>query len=255
MLEISDLVVFRGAIRVLKGVSLEVGKGEIVTIVGPNGAGKTTLLRTVSGLHRASSGSIRFARREIGKLEPHEIVRAGITQVLQGRQIFDRMTVLQNLRMGTYHRGFKSSADLESDLEEVYSYFPILYERGHQQGGTLSGGEQVMLAIGRAMMTKPALLLLDEPSFGLAPKMVHVVFDALQKLNRGKITILLVEQNAELAFALSQRGYLLVLGQIAMAGNSRELRTSDKIIDLYLGRSQTFRDGSGKDYAPPPNIC
>lgn len=235
MLEIKDLVVHRGAIRVLNGVSLNVDEGEIVTIVGPNGAGKTTLLRTLSGLNRASAGSIRFASREISRLEPHDIVHAGITQILQGRQVFDRMTVLQNLRMGAYRRDIKWSANLASELDEVYSYFPILHERAQQKGGTLSGGEQVMLAIGRAIMSKPALLLLDEPSFGLAPRMVDVVFEALRKLNCAKMTMLLVEQNAELAFDLSHRGYLMVLGRIAMEGSSRDLKTSDKIVDLYLG--------------------
>jgi branched-chain amino acid transport system ATP-binding protein len=237
MLEVKNLFAYRGAIQVLKGITLRIGEGEIVTIVGPNGAGKTTLLRTLSALHRASSGSIRFAGREIGKLEAYEIVQSGITQVLQGRQIFEHMTVLQNLRIGAYRRRIKRSGDLAPDLDEVYSYFPILHERSQQEAGTLSGGEQVMLAIGRALMSKPRMLLLDEPSFGLAPKMVDVVFEALQKLNRANLTILLVEQNAELAFGLSHRGYLMVLGRFALEGSARDLRTSDEIVDLYLGQS------------------
>jgi branched-chain amino acid transport system ATP-binding protein len=237
MLKIEGLSAHCGAIHAVKDVSLDVREGEIVTIVGPNGAGKTTLLRTLSGLHRASAGTITYREQPIANLEPHRVVRTGLTQVLQGRQVFDDMTVVQNLRMGAYHRADRSAQSLKRDLDEVYAYFPRLQERAKQKGGTLSGGEQVMLAIGRALMSKPQLLLLDEPSFGLAPNMVDAVFDALLALNRAGRTIVLVEQNAELAFEVAQRGYLMVLGRIVLAGSTAELRGSDAVIDLYLGHA------------------
>jgi branched-chain amino acid transport system ATP-binding protein len=237
MLKVDGLNAHYGAIHAVKDVSFEVCEGEIVTIVGPNGAGKTTLLRTVSGLHHASSGTITYHEQPIANLEPHRIVRAGLTQVLQGRQVFDDMTVLQNLRMGAYHRSDRSAQALKPDLDEIYAYFPRLQERAQQKGGTLSGGEQVMLAIGRALMSKPNLLLLDEPSFGLAPKMVDAVFDALLALHRAGRTIVLVEQNAQLAFDVAQRGYLIVLGRIVLTGSTAELRDSDAVIDLYLGHT------------------
>jgi branched-chain amino acid transport system ATP-binding protein len=235
MLRITNLSSFYGSVHALKEVSLQVGQGEIVTIIGPNGSGKTTLLRTVSGLHRASGGSTFLEGREITHLGAHQIVRAGVTHVLQGRQIFEEMTVLQNLRIGAYHRFPLPKEEIKADLEEVYSYFPLLLERTGQKGGTLSGGEQVMLAIGRALMAKPNLLLLDEPSLGLAPKVVDVVFETLQKLYRSGRTIVLVEQNAELAFDLAQRCYLMVLGKIILEGNVEDIKKSDKVIDLYLG--------------------
>src|SRR5260370_20211113 len=237
MLKVDGLSAHYGAIHAVKDVSLEVREGEIVTIVGRNGAGKPTLLRTWSGLHRASAGTVSYRDKPITNLDPHRIVRTGLTQVLQGRQVFDEMTVLQNLRMGAYHRSDRSAQALKRDLDEVYAYFPRLQERAQQKGGTLSGGEQVMLAMGRALMSKPHLLLLDEPSFGLAPKMVDAVFDALLELNRAGRTIVLVEQNAELAFEVAQRGYLLVLGRVVLSGSTTELRGSDAVIDLYLGQA------------------
>jgi branched-chain amino acid transport system ATP-binding protein len=249
MLKVEGLSAHYGAIHAVRDVSIEVREGEIVTIVGPNGAGKTTLLRTLSGLHRASSGTVSYRDKPITTLEPHRIVRTGLTQVLQGRQVFDEMTVLQNLKMGAYHRSDRSPQTLARDLDEVYGYFPRLQERAQQKGGTLSGGEQVMLAIGRALMSKPDLLLLDEPSFGLAPKMVDTVLDALLALNRAGRTIMLVEQNAELAFEVAQRGYLMVLGRIVLAGSTTELRGSDAVIDLYLGH------GSPGDRPPPTLKC
>jgi branched-chain amino acid transport system ATP-binding protein len=235
MLKIRNLSSYYGSIQALKGVSLQIDHGEIVTIIGPNGSGKTTLLRTISGLHRASAGNTYLGDRDITYLDPHQIVEAGVTHVLQGRQIFEGMTVLQNLKIGAYHRFPVSTREIKNDLEEVYSFFPILLERTNQKGGTLSGGEQVMLAIGRALMAKPHLLLLDEPSLGLAPKVVDVVFETLQKLHQTDRTIVLVEQNAELAFDLAQRCYLMVLGQIILEGNVFDIKKSDKVIDLYLG--------------------
>ena len=235
MLKIRNLSSYYGSIQALKEVSLQVKQGEIVTIIGPNGSGKTTLLRTISGLHRASDGNTYLENRDITHLDPHQIVEAGVTHVLQGRQIFEEMTVLQNLRIGAYHRFPMRTEEIKMDLEEVYSYFPLLLERTDQKGGTLSGGEQVMLAIGRALMAKPHLLLLDEPSLGLAPKMVDVVFETLQKLHQNERTIVHVEQNAELAFDLAQRCYLMVLGRITLEGNVDDIKKSDKVIDLYLG--------------------
>jgi len=235
MLKISNLSSYYGSIQALKGVSLQIDPGEMVTIIGPNGSGKTTLLRTISGLHRASAGGIYLGNRDITRLNPHQIVKAGVTHVLQGRQIFEGMTVLQNLKIGAYHRFPVSIREMTNDLEEVYSFFPLLLERTNQKGGTLSGGQQVMLAIGRALMAKPHVLLLDEPSLGLAPKVVDVVFETLQKLHKTGRTIVFVEQNAELAFDLAQRCYLMVLGQIILEGNVLDIKKSDKVIDLYLG--------------------
>lgn len=235
MLRATNLSTNYGSIQAVKEVSLEVHRGEIVAVIGPNGSGKTTLLRTFSGLNHAFSGSVHLLDRNITNLAPHLIVRAGVTHVLQGRQIFAEMTVLQNLKIGAYHRAPLILEDLRKDLEEVYSYFPLLKERINQKGGTLSGGEQVMLAIGRALMAKPQLFLLDEPSLGLAPMVVDVVFEALQKMHEDGRTIVLVEQNAELAFDLAQKCYLMVLGRIALEGTVEELRKSEKVIDLYLG--------------------
>ena len=236
MLKVDGLNAHYGAIHAVKDVSLEVREGEIVTIVGPNGAGKTTLLRTFSGLHRASSGAITYRGQAIANLEPHRIVRTGLTQVLQGRQVFDDMTVLQNLRMGAYHRSDRSAPALKRDLDEVYAYFPRLQERAQQKGGTLSGGEQVMLAIGRALMSKPHLLLLDEPSFGLAPRMVHELFGILATLNKSEgVSLLLVEQNAALALDLADHAYLVETGRIVFSGAAREIREDEKIRRSYLG--------------------
>jgi branched-chain amino acid transport system ATP-binding protein len=238
MLKVEHLSVQYGAIRAVKDVAFDVHESEIVAIVGPNGAGKTTLLRAVSGLHRPTSGTIRFCDDDLVGMAPHQIVRTGLIQVLQGRQMFDGMTVLQNLKLGAYRFGSGQHRDIETGLGIVYSYFPVLEARSSQKSGTLSGGEQVMLAIGRAMMARPKLLLLDEPSFGLAPMMVESVFQALLKLKRDGVTVVLVEQNAEMAFDLASRAYLMVLGQMVLHGPAHELRHSSKVIDLYLGHSQ-----------------
>jgi branched-chain amino acid transport system ATP-binding protein len=234
MLRVTGLSSFYHSIQALKEVSLAVSEGEIVTVVGPNGAGKTTLLRTISGLHRAASGKIELFDRDITHTAPFMIVQMGVTHVLQGRQIFQDLTVLQNLKLGAYHR-HKNKQEIKHDLEEVFSYFPILRERVGQKGGTLSGGEQVMLSIGRGLMSRPSLLLLDEPSLGLAPKIVDVVFETLHKLHQAGKTIILVEQNAELAFDLAERCYLMELGQIILEGSVEEIKESKKVIDLYLG--------------------
>lgn len=237
MLELSKVSTYYNFIQALKSISIIVYEGEIVTVIGPNGAGKTTLLRTISGLNRARSGRIRLFGQDITHAESHVIVRMGVMHVLQGHQVFEDMTVLQNLRLGAYHRAKRlNKKDLWKDLEDIFIYFPILKERLRQKSGTLSGGEQVMLVIGRALMAKPYLLLLDEPSLGLAPKIVEIVFEALQKLNKRNITILLVEQNTELAFNLAKRCYLMELGQIALQGSIEEIKKSEKIIDLYLGK-------------------
>jgi len=238
MLKVEHLCVQYGAIHAVKGVALYVEECEIVAIVGPNGAGKTTLLRAISGFHKPTSGTISFCNESIAGLAPHRIVRTGLIQVLQGRQMFDGMTVLQNLKLGAYRFGAAQRKQIEAGLGIVYSYFPVLEARSAQKAGTLSGGEQVMLAIGRAMMARPKLLLLDEPSFGLAPMMVEAVFQALLRLKQEGVTVVLVEQNAEMAFELASRAYLMVLGRMALQGGTRELRHSSEVIDLYLGHAR-----------------
>jgi len=236
MLEVTGISAYYNSIQALRDISIVVNEGEIVTVVGPNGAGKSTLLATISGLIQARSGRIEFLNHDITYLEPHIIVRMGITHVLQGHQVFEDMTVLQNLRLGAYHLAKQLDIkEIEKKMEEVFSYFPILKERVWQKGGTLSGGEQVMLTIGRALMATPRLLLLDEPSLGLAPKLVDVVFESLQAFNKKGNTMLLVEQNAELAFALAKRCYLMELSHIALEGTVENVRKSEKVIDLYLG--------------------
>ena len=236
MLRVTGISTYYDSIQALRDVSLVVNEADIVTVVGPNGAGKTTLLSTISGLNRARTGKIELFGTDITYSDPHIIVRMGVTHVLQGHQIFEDMTVLQNLRLGAYHLSKElDKKEIEKKVEELFSYFPVLKERVRQKGGTLSGGEQVMLTIGRALMARPRLLLLDEPSLGLAPKVVDVVFESLQELNRKGITMLLVEQNAELAFALAKRCYLMELGRIALEGPVAEIRHSKQVINLYLG--------------------
>ncbi len=232
MLELREVHTHYGRIEALKGISLDVRKGEIVTIIGANGAGKTTLLMTISGDPRASAGHIVFEGEEITGLPTYEIVRRGISQAPEGRRIFPRMTVLENLQMGAVPNGERYFAE---DVEKIFALFPRLKERMHQRGGTLSGGEQQMLCIGRALMARPKLLLLDEPSLGLAPMLVQQIFKSIVEINRSQgLTILLVEQNAYQALRIAHRGYVLATGSVVMQGGGRELLASPEIRAAYL---------------------
>jgi branched-chain amino acid transport system ATP-binding protein len=232
MLTVDRIHVYYDAIHALKGVSFSIEKGELVTLLGANGAGKTTTLKTISGLLRPCEGSIELEGRSLQKVDPHEIVRRGVAHVPEGRKIFPRFTVLENLQIGGYTRA-KSS--LGPELEFVFEMFPRLKERQKQYAGTLSGGEQQMLAIGRALMAKPKLLLLDEPSMGLAPKIVEQILETIQSINRAGVTILLVEQNAAMALAISHRGYVLETGSVILDGKSAELAGNDRVRQAYLG--------------------
>jgi branched-chain amino acid transport system ATP-binding protein len=222
-----------GLIEVLKGVSLEVGVGEIVTVIGANGAGKTTTLMSISGIVKTRSGSIQFGADRISGRPAHEIMRLGVCQSPEGRKIFPRLTVLENLEMGAFTRTDK--AGIQADLDKAFSLFPILQERKNQTGGTLSGGEQQMLAIARALMGRPKLLLLDEPSLGLAPLIVLRIFEVIRELNKQGMSILLVEQNARLALKLAHRGYVMETGEITMSGPASDLLKNPKVQDAYLG--------------------
>jgi len=233
MLELVDVHVSYGAIKAVQGVSLSVGKGELVALIGANGAGKTTLLRTISGLIRASAGSIRLEGAEIGHEEPDRIVSAGLVHVPEGRQVFSRMTVEENLRLGAYLLRDAKEYKRRSDL--VFSLFPILRQRHKQVSGTLSGGEQQMLAIGRALMSGPRMLLLDEPSLGLSPIMTQTVFEVLSNLKSEGMTMLLVEQNAYEALYISDRTYILETGIVGMQGESRRLINDPAVKKAYLG--------------------
>ena len=230
---IKNLNVCYGAIQALRDVSLEVNEGEIITLIGSNGSGKSTTLRAISGLIPAASGSISLGGKELTKASPTQIVRAGIVQVPEGRRIFTDMTVYETLLMGTYLRADK--AQIRRDIESMYERFPILGKRKNQLAGTLSGGEQQMLAMSRALMARPKLLLLDEPSMGLSPVLVKEIFDLIQEINRAGTTILLVEQNANLALSIASRAYILETGQIAMSGDADELASSDAVRRAYLG--------------------
>jgi branched-chain amino acid transport system ATP-binding protein len=222
-----------GAIEALKGVSLEVRAGEIVTLIGANGAGKTTTLMCISGVNRLRSGKIEFQGREIHRLPPHEIVRLGLCQSPEGRKILPRLTVLENLELGAITR--TDHAGIRSDLSRVYALFPILRERSHQSGGTLSGGEQQMLAVARALMARPKLMLLDEPSLGLAPLIVEKIFEVIRQLNQEGMAVLLVEQNARMALKLAHRGYVMETGQITISGQAVDLLNDQRVKDAYLG--------------------
>ena len=234
MLEVKDLHVYYGEIHALKGVTLSVGKGEIVTILGSNGAGKTTTLRTLSGLLPARAGDVRLEGDTLLGVPPHEVVLRGIAHVPEGRRIFNRLTVLENLEMGAYAR---RDAGIEQDLERVFALFPRLKERRTQVAGTLSGGEQQMLAIARALMAAPRILLLDEPSMGLAPILVEQIFETIQGINRQGTTILLVEQNAAMALSIAHRGYVLETGTIALSGTAADLQENPEVRRAYLGES------------------
>jgi branched-chain amino acid transport system ATP-binding protein len=233
LLELHDVHTFYGNIEALKGVSLEVNEGEIVTLIGSNGAGKSTTLRSISGLTPPREGSIRFEGREIGETPPQEIVQKGISQAPEGRRIFSRMTVRENLELGAYLR--RDTNGIEGDLERVFDLFPRLKERERQKAGTMSGGEQQMLAIGRALMADPKLLLLDEPSMGLAPILVERIYDTVAEINRQGTTILLVEQNANFALEVSKRGYVLETGQISLSDDAPALRENSDVQKAYLG--------------------
>jgi len=234
MLEMRNVETYYGNIRALKGVSLSVSEGEIITLIGANGAGKSTTLMTICGIVSARSGDILFQGKSIRLLEPNVIVSLGISQVPEGRRIFPMMTVAENLDMGAFLRNDK--AGIETDLEYVFTLFPILQKRLHQQGGTLSGGEQQMLAISRALMARPRLLLLDEPSLGLAPLAVAQIFEMIQKVNaENKTTILLVEQNAFMALKIAHRGYVMENGKITLEGPAGALLKDETIKTAYLG--------------------
>ena len=234
LLEVSDLHVSYGAIAAIKGIDLYVNKGEVVTILGANGAGKTTTLRTISGLLKASAGSIVFDGREITKMPAHEIVALGMSHSPEGRRVFSTLSVEENLMMGAYTL---KKYD-EKTLEWIYEILPRLKERQQQLAGTLSGGEQQMLAIGRAIMSKPQLLILDEPSLGLAPVLVKVIFKAIKQIAQSGVTVLLVEQNAKAALKLADRGYVLELGKITHSGSSEALLNSAVIQEAYLGKKK-----------------
>lgn len=233
MLKIDNIDVYYGAIHAIKGVSIQVGKGEIVTLVGSNGAGKSTTLRTISGLLKPKNGSILFEDNHIEGMPAHKIVGMGLCQVPEGRRVFANMTVMENLELGAYLRSDKD--EIARDLEDVFDKFPRLLERKNQLSGTLSGGEQQMLAMGRALMSKPRLLLLDEPSMGLAPLLVKEIFHIIQEINESGTTVLLVEQNANMALSIAHKAYVLETGHIALAGTAKELASSEAVRKAYLG--------------------
>ena len=233
-LEIKDLHVHYDKIEAIKGISVVVNEGEIVTLIGANGAGKTTTLKTISGLRKVSSGSILFDGQDISKVQAHERVDLGISQAPEGRGIFPGMTVLENLEMGKFHRKNRK-AEMDEDLDNIYTLFPRLKERSSQAGGTLSGGEQQMLAIGRALMSRPKVLLLDEPSMGLAPQMIANIFRIITQINKQGVTILLVEQNAQQALTHASRAYVLETGLITKEANAKDLLNDPYVKAAYLG--------------------
>jgi branched-chain amino acid transport system ATP-binding protein len=235
ILEVSDIHSYYGSIQALKGVSLTVNEGEIVTLLGANGAGKTTTLRSINGLNRPREGTIRFQGSEITTTPPHEIVKRGIAQSPEGRRLFPRMSVTENLEMGAFQRSDRSA--IKSDMDRVFELFPRLQERRNQKAGTMSGGEQQMCAIGRALMARPKLLLLDEPSLGLAPIFVERIFDIIRQINEEGTSILLVEQNALMALDAADRGYVLETGRIVLADSASALKTNEEVRKTYLGET------------------
>jgi branched-chain amino acid transport system ATP-binding protein len=233
VLELADIHTYYGSIHALKGISLEVRRGEIVTLLGANGAGKTTTLRSINGLQRPRQGAIRFEGQDITQVAPHEIVKRGIAQSPEGRRLFPRMTVTENLEMGAFQRSDRS--EIKQDMEHVFDLFPRLRERRTQKAGTMSGGEQQMCAIGRALMARPSLLLLDEPSLGLAPIFVERIFEIVRTINQEGTSILLVEQNALMALDHADRGYVMETGHIVLTDSAEALKTNEQVRKTYLG--------------------
>jgi branched-chain amino acid transport system ATP-binding protein len=234
ILELKDVETFYGSIRALKGISIDVREGEIVTLIGANGAGKSTTLRSINGLNHPARGTIRFQGRDITNTPAHQIVKMGISQSPEGRRLFPRMSVFENLEMGAFQRP-RNVKEIREDLDRVYSLFPRLNERKTQNAGTLSGGEQQMVAIGRALMARPTLLMLDEPSMGLAPIFVERIFDIVREINAQGTTILLVEQNALMALDVAARGYVLETGKVALADDAKQLLQNPQVRKTYLG--------------------
>jgi branched-chain amino acid transport system ATP-binding protein len=233
LLTVNNIETYYGSIQALKGVSLDVPEGRTVTLLGANGAGKTTTLKTISGITPATRGTIEFMGQRIDRMAPEKVVRLGISHVPEGRQVFPDLTVTENLKMGAYTR--KGRRDIEASLQRVYAYYPILQERRQQLAGTLSGGEQQMLAIGRALMARPRLLLLDEPSLGLAPKLVEEIFQIIQTINQEGMTVLLVEQNANKALHIAHYGYVLETGRMTLMDEAKQLLQNDHVRRSYLG--------------------
>jgi len=233
MLNVKNITVNHGKVAAVRGVSFDVEEGEIVTLIGANGAGKSTILKTISGLNKTASGEIYFEGKRIDRLLTHDIVKLGVSQVPEGRKLFPRMTVMENLEMGAYLRS--STKDVEGDFTRVFKYFPVLGDRRKQHAGSLSGGEQQMLAIGRSLMARPRLMLLDEPSIGLSPLMSQTIVKIISVINQEGVSILLVEQNAKLALKLAHRGYVLETGRIALGGAAAELLQDDAVKSAYLG--------------------
>lgn len=236
LLEVDNIHAYYGSIHALKGISISVDKGEIVTLVGANGAGKSTTLNTICGILKPRHGEIRLNGEPLNALKPHEIVAKGISQAPEGRRIFSRLTVMENLEMGAYARSDRNG--IAQDLERVFAIFPRLKERARQVGGTLSGGEQQMLAIARALMARPRVLLLDEPSMGLAPILVQEIFSIIREINQQGTTILLVEQNVNMALQIAQRGYVLETGRVVLRGSAKELRENPEVRAVYLGEAR-----------------
>ena len=232
LLKVNDLNVYYGAIHALKGVSFEVNEGEIVTLIGANGAGKSTTIKTVSGILRSKTGSIEFEGEDITKLPPHKLPSLGVAHVPEGRRIFQQLTVKENLEMGAYTR---PASEIKPSIEDVFKRFPRLEERKNQVAGTLSGGEQQMLAMGRALMCRPKLMMLDEPSMGLSPLLVQQIFDIIKELNEQGTTILLVEQNAKMALSIADRAYVLETGKIVMQGDAKAMLSDESVKKAYLG--------------------
>lgn len=233
MLEIKDLEVYYGMIQAIKGVSFDVNEGEVIALIGANGAGKTTILHTITGLINAQKGSVWFEGKDITKVPAHKIVSMGMAHVPEGRRVFANLTVLQNLKMGAYTR--KDKTEIEQTLDSIYKRFPRLMERQNQLAGTLSGGEQQMLAMGRALMSKPKIILMDEPSMGLSPILVEEIFHIIREISAGGTTVLLVEQNAKKALAIADRAYVLETGNIVLSGDAKEMMNNDSIKKAYLG--------------------